>query len=49
MDDLAVYEKYKEKGFELPQFALNIRRNDIYTRIDDKLISLNDIGNDINE
>ena len=38
---------YDRMGEELDDFALLIRRREIYTEIDGKLVSLNDVGSDI--
>lgn len=45
--ELVISEAYKRNGYELPDFALAIRREEIYTEIDGVRLSLDAIGEDI--
>ncbi|MCR4806558.1 MAG: TIGR03936 family radical SAM-associated protein [Lachnospiraceae bacterium] len=45
--ELVIGAAYERMGEELPEFALAIRRLEIYTEADGKRVSLDDIGNDI--
>lgn len=45
--ELVIGEAFRREGAELPEFALSIRRNEIYTDIDGNRVSLDMIGTDI--
>ena len=45
--ELVIGAAYNREGARLPDFALSIRRNEIYTDIDGKRVSLDMIGTDI--
>ncbi len=45
--ELVLNAVYDREGCELDEFGLLIKRTEIYTRINDKLISLDSIGTDI--
>ncbi len=45
--ELVIGEAFRREGAELSEFALSIRRNEIYTDIDGNRVSLDMIGTDI--
>ena len=45
--ELVIGEAFRREGLKLPEFALSIRRNEIYTDIDGNRVSLDMIGTDI--
>ena len=47
--ELVIEALYNRMNIELPDFALMVKRLDMYTRIDDELFSLDSIGKDIDE
>ena len=45
--ELVIGAAFNREGADLPEFALSIRRNEIYTDIDGNRVSLDMIGTDI--
>ncbi len=45
--ELVIEEMFRQNGRELPEFELLMTRTEMYAKVDDKLVSLNDLGTPI--